>query len=203
MEGLDKITARIEADARDACDEINRKADEEARVITKRFHDEADAQVALLAEKGARDAEAHQKRLVGVAALQSRLHTLSVKQDMIDEAFTLAEQKLSRLEADALVTLLAQLAARGAQTGQEELVFSLSDHTRYGKKVLEQANKLLADAGKPGQLTLSAHPRPLPGGLMLKRGDVEVNCTFAALLRGLRDSLTADVAKILFQSRKN
>ena len=41
--------------------------------------------------------------------------------------------------------------------------------------------------------------RPIAGGVVLRQGDIEVNCTLDSLLELSRGSLDAEVARILFQ----
>lgn len=38
----------------------------------------------------------------------------------------------------------------------------------------------------------------MAGGLILKDGNVEINCSFEAQLRALRESMAAEIAGILF-----
>lgn len=48
-------------------------------------------------------------------------------------------------------------------------------------------------------LTLSAETRELAGGLILKQGDIEVNCSVDTLLELSRGELAARVAEVLFE----
>ena len=47
-------------------------------------------------------------------------------------------------------------------------------------------------------LTLAADTADIEGGLILRDGQVEVNCAFETQLRLLRESLAGQVAQILF-----
>ena len=40
----------------------------------------------------------------------------------------------------------------------------------------------------------------LGGGVVLKAGDIEYNCTFPAQLRALRQSMAAETASVLFEN---
>ena len=48
-------------------------------------------------------------------------------------------------------------------------------------------------------MTVSEKTRPITGGIVLVRGDVEVNAALDELVRMQRDSLSAQVAEVLFQ----
>ena len=47
-------------------------------------------------------------------------------------------------------------------------------------------------------LTLADETREMEGGLILRDGNVEVNCAFETQLRVLRETMAAEVAAILF-----
>lgn len=81
-------------------------------------------------------------------------------------------------------------------TGSEELIFSPADREAVGAQVTERASAL-----KPGAaFRLSAETRETGGGVVLKAGDIEYNCTFPAQLRALRQSMAAETASVLFEN---
>ena len=49
-----------------------------------------------------------------------------------------------------------------------------------------------------GMLTLAEESRPMAGGLILRDGRVETNCSFEVLIRLQRGALSAEVAQVLF-----
>ena len=114
-----------------------------------------------------------------------------------------------------------------SRTGQEQVIFSQRDRARYGKQVVTQANEILARRVAPklpddltasragaildrvvtgasavlsgtGMLTMAEETRPMAGGLILRDGRVETNCSFEALIRLQQGALSAEVAKVLF-----
>ena len=91
-----------------------------------------------------------------------------------------------------------KLAARASASGSEELIFCAEDRERVGQAVVEQANALLQKAGKAAKLTLSAETRPMRGGVVLKDGLVETNCSIGTMISGLRPALSGKVAACLF-----
>ena len=101
-------------------------------------------------------------------------------------------------EAD-YVAFLAREAAEASATGQEELILSKKDRAAVGAKAVKAANELLAKKRPDAVLTLSAETRELAGGLILKQGDIEVNCSVDTLLELSRGELAARVAEVLFE----
>ena len=109
----------------------------------------------------------------------------------------LRQKLLPRVELPVADGVLAALAAEAA-SGGEEMLLSEADAAAVGAEVVEKANAALAAAGKKAQLKLSAETRDIAGGLILRAGDIEVNCSIDALLSLNREALAAQVAGILF-----
>ena len=120
------------------------------------------------------------------------------KLSLVDAAFRQAEQQLLSLPTAEYTKLCAQLAAQASTSGSEELIFCEEDRARVGQAVAEQANALLQKAGQTAKLTLSAETRPLRGGVVLKDGLVETNCSIGTMVSGLRPALSGKVAACLF-----
>ena len=192
MKGLDKIIGRIRADAMAEIDAIRAEGDGKAAEIRAGYEAKAAQLLAEEAEKSSRAAEMLAERGERSDAMDKSKAILAAKQAAIDEAFDLAAEKLRRLPREEYVSVLAAMAVC-AGVGDEEIILSVDDAAEIGTQVVEKAN-----AAKGGSFTLSAETRQLEGGLILKRGDVEVNCAFATQLRLLRQTMAAEVAAILF-----
>ena len=129
--------------------------------------------------------------------LERRQCLLAERQRCIDLAFEQAASQLRTLPQEQYVQVLAHIAAETG-TGSEELIFCAEDRERVGQAVVEQANALLQKAGKAAKLTLSAETRPMRGGVVLKDGLVETNCSIGTMISGLRPALSGKVAACLF-----
>ena len=194
MDGIEKITGRIAADAGREIDEINAEARRQADEITARYEAQAKRESEEILSRGKRNADERVERLASVAQLDARKLELAAKQEMLSKAYDLALEQLVNLPDKDYVNLLADLAVKASSTGKEAVIFSQKDRTRYGKQVVTQANERLKD----GHLTMSEQTRPIQGGLILSDGDVEVNCTFETLVRLQRGEMDREVAKVLF-----
>lgn len=193
MNGLEKINQRIRQDGSDEVAAIQAEAEGRVRSIRADFRAQIVQMEAEAAERRARTVAERLERLGGSAEMECRQMLLAAKQDCIDEAFARAAKALRDLPRQDYVALLARLAAENG-SGDEELVLSAADRDTVGPAVVAAANAL-----KPGAaFTLSSESRDLGGGLVLKRGLVEVNCTFDTRLRQLRQEMATDVAQILF-----
>lgn len=227
MNGIEKITARIAADAQVEIDALRADTDVQCADIARRYDEQARREAEAILAKGRADAEQQVERLDSVAALEGRKRTLAAKQEMMDRAFELALDKLCALPRDEMVELLAALAVRAARTGREEIILNAQQREELGPDVCERANAALARAVAPklpqeltdtkvgafvgkvvagvsaiaqgtALLTLADEIRPIKGGLILRDGDVEVNCAFETLVRLQRGELERQVAAILF-----
>ena len=199
MTGIENITGRIQADVQGEIDRIQADARAEAEKRAASYAARADRECADLLSRGEAAAQEQARRLVSAAGMASRQMTLAAKQEMLDEAFALALDKLTQLPAEEYVPLLAKLAAGAAATGREEIILNPQDQANLGAKVVEQANALLAAAGRTASLTLSRQTRPIRGGVLLSDGTVEVNCALETLVRLSRDQATGEVSQLLFQ----
>lgn len=225
MNGLEKITARIDADAQAEIDRITAEAQAQAGAIAAGYRAQADKEQADLEARNRRAADERLERLVSVAHMESRKVTLAAKQKMVDAAFDRALEKLCSLPDEEYVDILASLLVKASSTGREEVIFSSEDQARIGRAAVAKANSALAQAAAPdlpltdsrvgallnkvatgvtavakgtAMLALSQETRPIRGGFILKDGDVEVNCTFDTLVRLQRSETAGAVAQILF-----
>ena len=195
MDGIEKIIDRISSDAQREIDDVLAAAQAEAEKITAEYQAQAQAQADEILSRGEQAAVERGERLASVAQLECRKEVLRAKQEVIDEAFRLAMDKLTQLPQEEYVALLSDLAVKAAAKGNEKLIFSVADRARVGKAVVVAANEKLGDKG---QLTLSQETRPMQGGFILSDGVVEVNCTFETLVRLQRNTLSTQVADVLF-----
>ena len=212
MNGIEKITARIEEDGRAENEALLAQARAEAADIAAKYQAQAQAEADEILAQGRRNAGERAKHLDSMAQMECRKAVLRAKQDVIEEAFQAAHKKLLGLPTEKYVALLADLAVSASTTGREKLIFSPSHRAQVGKAVVTAANKKLAEAVAPklpdevtetkagavldkvvsgasallngtGMLTLAEETRPMDGGFILSDGAVEVNCTFDTLIR--------------------
>lgn len=227
MNGIEKITARIQQDASADIDSLRREAEAQAAKVREQYEAQARAEAEKAAESCKQAAQQQLERLEGAAEMEAKSRLLAAKQSCIDAAFDKAKAKLLTMPEADYVELLAKLAARSAVTGREEIVLNSRDRAAVGAKVAARANQLLAEAAAPelpaelkesragsiltkvvtganaliqgtAMLTLAADTAEIEGGLILRDGQVEVNCAFETQLRLLRESLAGQVAQILF-----
>ena len=227
MNGIEKITGQIAVDSQKEIDALLQQARDQAAQTAAGYEAQAASQSQAILERGEQEARRRKERLIDGARMEGRRAVLQTKQELVGRAFDLALEKLTGLPEEGYIALLARLAAAAARTGREQVILSQKDRSRYGKQVVTQANELLAREVAPklpeeltasragavldkvvarstavlagtGMLTLSEEARPMAGGLILRDGRVETNCSFEALIHLQREALAAQVAKVLF-----
>lgn len=222
MNGIEKITQRIDADAQTEMDAILGDARAEAARITARYQAQANAEAADLSARNQKLAAEREERLVSVAQMEARKVTLSAKQEMVGKSFDLALENLCAMPEADYISVVAALLVQAAPTGKGTVLFAPAERERIGAAAVAKANALLtalptdatdskvvallnkvaagitARAQGTSLLTLSSETRPLRGGFILSDGSVEVNCTFDTLVRLQKTEIAGAVAKYLF-----
>ena len=200
MNGIEKITSRIESDASKEAQELSLETAERCENMRKEYDSKAQEAYWALVRSGVKDCEARVRQLGAIAAQEAQKSILSLKQEMVDKSLSRAEQMLCEMPEREYTQLLACLAAKAAKTGLEELVFNDRDKGTAGPKVSRGANALLREQGKYGKLTVSELSADIKGGVIIKQGDIEINCSIEAMVSTYRDELSTQMASVLFDN---
>jgi V/A-type H+-transporting ATPase subunit E len=194
MNGIEKIIGRLDSDTQSEIDGILAAAREKADGITAGYQAQAGKLNEQLTAQYEKAAAQRRERLVSAAQMEARKEALAVRQEMVDEAFRLALEKLSSLPEAEYTETVAKLLSQAAPDGKGEAVFDPADRDRIGAAAVARANELLHG----GALTLSEETRPIGSGVILKRQRVEVNCAFSTLVRLRRAECSGQAARRLF-----
>ena len=191
MNGIENIIKRIADEAEKNAAEITARAEAEATEIRAEYDKKCAEKKAEIIARGESVAKEREDRLRGSFELAARKELLSKKQELISRAFEAAKNKLESLSGDDLVKTLSALALRAANGGAGEIILSPKTRRECGEKVL-------AACSENKNIRLSLETREIGGGLILRDGTSEVNCSFAALVESLRDELSRKISDILF-----
>ncbi|MBQ9761037.1 MAG: V-type ATP synthase subunit E [Clostridia bacterium] len=225
MTGLNKITDRILADARTEADRIIEEAEADAARIKAEYQSRAKEITDVLTAETERMAMDTATRARSSADTQKRNFVLQCKSDLVDSVFDETLKGMQTLEGEKYISLLAGLltaslleqieAEKTSRTlyGEEdaldpeayEVILNMRDRDRYGRSVVEAACGKLYGKIPPeklARLKLASTTAPIDGGLILRCGSVESNCSFALLFAELRRELEAEVGQALFAPKK-
>ncbi len=198
MIGTERIVSHIRDEAQAEKDAALAQAKAAAEGIAAEFAKKAEAEAEEMIRAGKEAAEQRVLRQERTNRLEARKDILGLKQGLVSAAFDKAREAVLALDEDKYVAFLAAQAGAAALTGSEELVLGKGDRDRLGARIVEAANAAAAKRGLPGTMKLSDAVLPAEGGLVLRRGSIEVNCTLDKLLEMSHSSLDAEVASVLF-----
>ena len=103
MNGIDKIAARIQADAQAEIDALNAETEATCAALTAEYEAKARAVYDERMKKGSAECETRVQRLGATADMEARKAILAFKQEMVSEAFEKAVQAIIDLPADKYI----------------------------------------------------------------------------------------------------
>ncbi len=223
MHNLDKILDKILSQARDEAERVLDTARRECDQIEKESVQRAGGVVEAAQARARREKDAAAGRAASTADMKKREILLAAKVGMLEKAFAQAEQYLYDLSQEDYCVFLAHLLADAAAErleavqrlqelyGKEEagctdfeLVLCQADQ-ELGPLVIQAAKtflKRISPAYGKIDITLAKDAAPIRGGLILRYGDIESNCSVEAVIGGIRGQMESAVADILFPSRE-
>lgn len=222
--GLNKITEKILQEAQAEADRIRAEAESDCERIRNEYAERA----AQIRER--LSAQAEQKgadlitRAKSSAAMQKRNLIQQKRSDLLENVFVDARKWVLALPEEKYCDLLAGLLSSALleQTDTEEknralygdedeitpevyeVLFNKNDRERVGAAVLERTRKKLGgklSAERLAKLRLSDKTVAMDGGVILRYGDVETNCSFEMLFSQLHRDLEAEVSRNLFGAK--
>ncbi len=228
MNGVDKITGRIMEDAQAKADAIVAEARGQAAVILSDYQAQADKIKADALAQGQAEAKQRKERAEGAAQLEARKRLLEAKQGLLQDTFRAAVDALKNQPKEDYISFLADLMVAASATGREQVILNAADRAQVGKEAVTLANRRLAEKVAPklpdavtqnklgaaldkvvtaasavaqgtGMLTLSAQTRDIAGGCILADGLVEVNCALETLVEQQKETVSGEIAQLLFR----
>lgn len=199
MKGTEKIIAHIRADGDAEAKKIIDAASKQAEEKRAESFKAALSEYEKLMQAGNAECEDILSGSRRIAEMEAKKSVLSVKQEMISAAFDAAREEIVNMPRDKYTQFLARMAAEAAASGMEEIVLNARDKAEVGKAVCKAANELLSAKGTPGKLTVSEETADISGGVIVRFGGIETNCSIDALIRQRRSGLSTEVAAALFE----
>ncbi|WP_324825491.1 V-type ATP synthase subunit E [Sinanaerobacter sp. ZZT-01] len=189
--GIEKITEQILIDAKDDARRIFDKGRYDSRDLERQAQHKIKIMQADTEKRSEDDAETLKIRKDSVAQLEGRKLRLKAKQEVISKSFDLALEKLSNMEEEAYLNLLERCMN---ETGMEkgEILLNKKDRDFIGQKLVNRVNK------NGFHFVLSKEEISAKGGFLLRDGAVEVNSTFETMINAVREAVTPEVVKVLF-----
>ena len=219
MTGLEKVTGKIIADAEADARVILERAEAECEAIKAKYAAATEAEVEKLTDECDRECQALIIRARSSAAMAKRNAVLEARAKLIDDAYATAEKQIRSMSGEQYLDLLQKMlrsALKSQLEGEEEsmrlygedispavyeVVLNTRDRETYGEKLLEAYRAGYGARLSPvvlQRLRLAPDTAPIDGGLVLRCGPVETNCSLAMLMAENRRETEARVSRILF-----
>lgn len=195
MKGTEKIIAHIQADAKAQADAILAQSERQCAEIRQSYEAKAKERYGEKIRQGVKVCQDDIDSVERINQMEAKKAVLALKQEMVSKSFEKACEMLTQLPEEKYIELLAKLAAKASVTGDEEIVLNARDQAAVGAAVVEKANALLSG----GRMSLSSATGDFAGGLILRRGSIEANCTIELLVELCRGDMSAQLAKVLFE----
>ena len=193
MNGMEKITARMEQDAARALEELNEQTARQLAALRQECAARIEQERAAAAQRSDQAARERYERLCSAAEMETRKLMLSAQQEVLKEAYDRALEMLCGMPKEKYLDLLIHLLKRAASTGTEEILLSQKDHDTLGRELTERANRELGT-----HLTLSEKCADIRAGFLLSSRECDVNCSFETLLALSREKTERRAAQLLF-----
>ena len=192
MKGTEKIIAHIEADAKAQADVILAEAREKCAAVKAKYDEQAARLYSDKIRDGVKACQDQEDSALRISRMEARKSVLAVKQEMVEKSFDLATKQIVALPDEQYVAFLADLVKKAGPAGDEEIILNAADRARIGEALVKAVN-----AGG-AKMKLSKETRDLIGGLILRRGSIETNCSVELLVELCRGELSAKLADVLF-----
>jgi len=194
---LKNILEKIQLDADQKGEDIIRQAEKETKKILAKSKHDAQEKTDCIIDEGTQSAQQKDRRMILAAELAARKEILSEKQKAIKNCFNGAMEKLNQISDQDYQNIVKNMLIATYNPQITEVIFSEKDSQRINQQFIDNINKALEEKGKRGQLRLSREKREISGGFILKGDRVEINNSFASILKYRQNDLEADVAKII------
>ncbi len=219
MIGLEKVTGKIIADAEADARRTLAEADERCEALSAQYEAETAAEIDALREAGDRECQALIVRARSSAVMAKRNALLEARAAMMDEAYAAAERQIRAMNAEQYLELLCKMLRTALKNQLEseaeslrlygedispagyEVLLCERDLRTYSRTLLSAFFRGLGAKLPPEvqrKLSLSETAAAIDGGLVLRCGPVETNCSLSALLAEGRRETEARVNRILF-----
>lgn len=194
MSGLDRIIEKINADSLASCREIADQAQKRAQDIVSDADERAEQVYAEIIADAKKKAQSIMTMSEANVSGIARRAELSAKVEAVDAAIEAAYDAMCDMGADEYFAALEKLAVRNAGKGEGELRLSKRDLDRVPSGFADRINAALTD----GSVKLSGQSADIDNGFILVYGDIEMNCTFRALINEQKDIVREKVCGVIF-----
>lgn len=192
MSTLENLTAKILSDSEAQAKQILAEAQQEAQRITTAAMDEAEREREKILADAKTQAAREEEQIVVGNTLAVRDANLSAKQEMLNTVFSEALARLNAMSKEQYLQFLTAYLEKLDLDGEQIILPG-----KYQIQNIDEINAALQKAGKKGNLKLGKDST-IESGFVLRKGGIEQNNTFEALVGYYRYELESEVISALY-----
>jgi V/A-type H+-transporting ATPase subunit E len=203
--GSDKIVSSILSEARSKADENIQNAELEAKSIEEDGSKNADFEKKKILDDANKKSEMKHQQIVSEAKMKSRRLELETKEEVIEESFNKATEKLKTIsnttDKEYLDSLKGIIEEAALEIGGGDLIIYTKEADISKAKNLTPsiAANVKSETGKDTNFEFGDSIDTIGGAILkTKNGEIEVNNTIEARLLRYKKDLRGKVAEILF-----
>lgn len=184
MSNLDNLTQKILNDARNKADIIMEESTRKKEEIFNSRVKDANEKQAKIIERASIEASMMKDRVISNAELRVRDERLKAKQQLINNVFSKAEERLNNLDEEEYLRFLTS---------------NIKNINFKGNEVIVVPEKMKQKVKTLGLYPKIADDESVESGFLVKDNDVVLNFTFKSLINYYREELEGEIAKELFR----
>ncbi len=204
--GTDKIVSSIVSDAQIKAKSLTEKAEKRSNSILLQGEEKALMEKNKILADAEKQANMKYQQVISEAKMNSRRMELEAREEIIEEAFQKAEEKLKEIassESSEYINSLKEIITEAAiEIGGGELIVLLKkdDVAKIKDFITSIANDVTNNAHVKTSLEIGDNINTIGGAIIkTKNGEIEVNNTIESRLTRFKRTLRSEVAKILFK----
>jgi V/A-type H+-transporting ATPase subunit E len=196
MGALENITERIKKDASSKANKIINDAKQEADEILKRANEELEKEKKALELETKKTIKIQKNRAISEAKLEARKMKLAAKEEVITQAFELANERLANLEDPEIKVYLKKAISNAVSLLGNDVVVLCNSKDSKEAAITAQ--------GISSNITVSSEDIDYLGGCVIraKNETAQIDATFEGVMDRIKGDLRRDVAQILFDERE-
>jgi V/A-type H+-transporting ATPase subunit E len=204
--GTEKIVSSILSDAKFKADSISEEAENESKSILEEGDKIALMEKEKILEDGKKQSAMRYQQIISEAKMKSRRMELDSREEVIEESFKKAEEKLVQIasseSAEYKESIKNIITEAALEIGGGDLILLLKqeDEAKIKDSISEIESDVKSKTGKETNLEMGNNINTIGGTIVkTKNGDIEVNNTIEARMLRFKKSLRSEVARILFK----
>ncbi|MDI6644348.1 MAG: V-type proton ATPase subunit E [Methanobacteriaceae archaeon] len=204
--GAEKIVSSILSDAQGEADAIIQEAETKATSIISEGEEQAQMEKERIIEDAKKQANMKYQQIISEAKMNARRMELEGREEVIDKAFTKAEEKLRNIastsSAEYIESLKNIVKEASAEIGGGDLLVLLKeeDVSKIKDSLSDIQKEVENTTGNKTTLEIGDNIKTIGGAVVkTKNGEIEVNNTIEARMQRFKKALRSEVAQVLFK----